>query len=65
MCLVAQSCPGKPVICMRGSQRMQHSLYLQAIYNRAEIQVQLVKNWPAKQETLVQFMGGEDFLEKG
>ena len=44
---------------------MQHNLYLQAIYNRAETQVQLAKNWPAKQETLVQFMGGEDFLEKG
>ena len=41
MCVVAQSCPGKPVICMRASQRMQHSPYLQAIYNRAEIQVHM------------------------
>ena len=41
MCLVAQSCPGKPVICMMASQRMQHNLYRQAIYNRAEIQVHM------------------------
>ena len=26
---------------------------------------QLVKNWPAMQETLVQFLGQEDALQKG
>ena len=30
-----------------------------------EIRAPLVKNLPAMQETLVQFLGGEDPLEKG
>ena len=32
---------------------------------RASLMVQLVKNSPAMQETLVQFPGQEDLLEKG
>ena len=31
----------------------------------ASLIAQLVKNLPAKQETLVQFLGQEDLLEKG
>ena len=31
----------------------------------ASLIAQLVKNPPAMQETLVQFLGGEDLLEKG
>ena len=33
--------------------------------NRASLMVQLVKNTPAMQEILVQFLGQEDLLEKG
>ena len=32
---------------------------------RASLVAQLVKNLPAVQETLVQYLGKEDFLEKG
>ena len=32
---------------------------------KASLIVQLIKNLPAMQETLVQFLGGEDPLEKG
>ena len=32
---------------------------------RATLVAQMVKNQPAMQETLVQFLGGEDPLEKG
>ena len=32
---------------------------------RTPLVAQLVKNLPAMQETLVQFLGGEDPLEKG
>ena len=32
---------------------------------KASLVVQLVKNQPAMQETLVQFLGQEDSLEKG
>ena len=32
---------------------------------RATLVAQLVKNLPARQETLVQFLGQEDPLEKG
>ena len=32
---------------------------------RASLVAQLVKNWPAMQETLVQLLGREDLLEKG
>ena len=40
------------------------------MFNRANnwgdsLTVQLVKNLPAMQETLVQFLGWEDLLEKG
>ena len=31
----------------------------------ASLTAQLVKNWPAMQETLVRFLGQEDPLEKG
>ena len=34
-------------------------------YSRASLVAQLVKNLPAMQETLVQFLGQEDPLEKG
>ena len=34
-------------------------------YSWASLVAQLVKNTPAKQETLVQFLGLEDPLEKG
>ena len=34
-------------------------------YSRASLVAQLVKNPPAMQETLVQFLGREDPLEKG
>ena len=33
--------------------------------NRASLEAQLVKNPPAVQETLVQFLGREDLLEVG
>ena len=35
------------------------------LYSWASLVVQLVKNLPAMQETLVQFLGQEDLLEKG
>ena len=35
------------------------------IITRASLITQLVKNPPARQETLVQFLGQEDPLEKG
>ena len=34
-------------------------------YSGASLIIQLVKNPPAMQETRVQFLGGEDPLEKG
>ena len=34
-------------------------------YWQASLVAQLVKHLPAMQETLVQFLGQEDFLEKG
>ena len=34
-------------------------------YSWASLVAQLVKNWPAMQETPVQFLGWEDPLEKG
>ena len=34
-------------------------------YPWASLVVQMVKNLPAMLETLVQFLGGEDLLEKG
>ena len=34
-------------------------------YSWASLVVQLVKNPPAMQETLIQFLGWEDLLEKG
>ena len=42
------------------------ALYLrECLIIRASLTAQLVKNWPAMQETLVQFLGWEDLLEKG
>ena len=45
----------------------QTACYLQAenIHLGVSLIVQLVKNLPAMQETLVQFLGQEDPLEKG
>ena len=41
-------------------------LYLNIVFKmRASLIVQLVKNMTAMQKTLVQFLGGEDLLEKG
>ena len=34
-------------------------------YIRASLIAQLVKNLPTMQETLIQFLGWEDLLEKG
>ena len=34
-------------------------------FMRDSLEAQLVKNLPAMQETLVQFLGREDVLEKG
>ena len=45
-----------------------NSLALSFLYSltlRASLIAQLVKNLPAMQETLVQFLAQEDFLEKG
>ena len=35
------------------------------LFSWASLVAQLVKNTPAMQETLVQFLGQEDLLEKG
>ena len=40
-------------------------IYKLCIKHRASLIAQLVKNLPAIQETLVQFLGQEDPLEKG
>ena len=40
-------------------------IYKLYIKHRASLIAQLVKNLPAIQETLVQFLGQEDPLEKG
>ena len=42
-----------------------HWLSILYIYNRDALVAQLVKNPPAMQKTLVQFLGQEDPLEKG
>ena len=39
--------------------------FLNFLLNGTSLIVQLVKNLPAMQETLVQFLGREDPLEKG
>ena len=45
---------------------MIHKLYIiAALKYRASLIAQLVKDLPAMQETLVQFLGWEDLLEKG
>ena len=41
------------------------NLKLDLCFIRASLVAQLVKNLPAKQETLVRFLGQEDALEKG
>ena len=41
------------------------NLKLDLSFIRASLVAQLVKNLPAMQETLVQFLGQEDPLEKG
>ena len=40
-------------------------IVVQYLYFRASLVAQLVKNPPAMQETLIQFLGQEDPLEKG
>ena len=42
----------------KGRERLTHPLA------KASLVAQLVKNLPAMQETLVQFLGWEDLLEK-
>ena len=42
-----------------------HILVVGIYSHRASLAAQLVKNPPAMQETLVQFLGQEDLLEKG
>ena len=46
---------------------LHSSLHLLLLYSMlgASLIAQLVKNLPAMQETPVQFLGGEDPLEKG
>ena len=41
------------------------TLYWSRVHEQASLVAQLVKNLPAMQETLVQFLGQEDPLEKG
>ena len=42
-----------------------HHVYIMYSPQKASLIVQLVKNPPAMQETLIQFLGWEDPLEKG
>ena len=49
-----------PFVPLSGSQ-----LHLDLGQEGASLVAQLVKNMPAMQETLVLFLGGADFLEKG
>ena len=49
----------------RGPRRRPARYYRASGYYRASLIAQLVKNPPAMQETLVQFLGWEDLLEKG
>ena len=47
----------------RGSSQPRDQTQVSCI--EASLIVQLVKNWPAMLETPVQFLGGEDQLQKG
>ena len=48
-----------------GTDTHTHKQYPSFHLNRAPLVAQLVKNLPAMQEILVQFLGQEDPLEKG
>ena len=48
-----------------GSQRLSDFQFHFSHIHRSSLIAQLVKNLPAMQETLVQFLGQEDPLEKG
>ena len=51
-------------LTLAATQVLSQELECRAL-SRASLVVQLVKNPPAMQETLVQFLGWEDPLEKG
>ena len=57
----------KPLISLQKRTFLPASVYIYIyIFKvRASLTAQLVKNLPAMQETLVQFLGQEDPLEKG
>ena len=50
---------------LSGMINMFNYIYQYIIYVGSSMIAQLVENLPAKQETLVQFLGQEDPLEKG
>ena len=50
---------------LSGMINMFNYIYQYIIYVGSSMIAQLVENPPAKQETLVQFLGQEDPLEKG
>ena len=56
---------GKPLNCYRSYQKHDLKQSMQTEAMRPSLVAQLVKNMPAMQETLVQFLGQEDQLEKG
>ena len=54
----------RPRVCLGQGNRWPH-LYIGRLLLFSSFIAQLVKNLPATQETLVQFLGWEDLLEKG
>ena len=44
---------------------LMYKVNKQPVFTTASLIAQLVRNLSAKQETLVQFLGPEDLLEKG
>ena len=44
---------------------LMYKVNKQPVFTTASLIAQLVRNLSAKQETLVQFLGQEDLLEKG
>ena len=47
------------------TEQYRHQFTLASVLPQASLGSHLVKNMPATQETLVQFLGQEDPLEKG
>ena len=50
---------------MKGNAKEYSNYHTITVISQASLIVQLVKNLPAMQETLVLFLGQEDLLEKG